>query len=61
MFKNLVFSLTLLGIFFNSLIVEAQQTKQVARIKYTLSDYKNPSSFKGRYGLTRFYYSRKSY
>ncbi len=54
MFKNLVFSLTLLGIFFNSLIVEAQQTKQVARIKYTLSDYKNPSSFKGRYGLTRF-------
>lgn len=30
------------------------QSAPIARVKYKISDYKNPSVFKGRYGLTRF-------
>lgn len=40
---------------FGSTNLKAQtQSAPIARVKYKISDYKNPSVFKGRYGLTRF-------
>lgn len=42
------------ALFLSVLSLRAQQSKFVAQIKYKISDYKNPSVFKGRFGLTRF-------
>lgn len=42
--------------------LEAQtQTAPVARVKYKISDYKNPSDVKGRFGLTRFSHDDKMF
>ena len=54
MSKKIALSLIFTALFFNSANLHAQQPKAVAQIKYKITDYKNPSVFKGRFGLTRF-------
>lgn len=55
MSKKIVLLFIAVVLFSSSQNLKAQtQTAPVARVKYKISDYKNPSIFKGRYGLTRF-------
>lgn len=42
------------ALFLNALNIAAQPSQPIAQLKYKISDYKNPSVFKGRFGLTRF-------
>ena len=51
--KSFFFSISTVFLL-SSLIIQAQTSETLAKIKYTLADYKNPSSYKGRYGLIRF-------
>ena len=54
MYKKILPLLMFFALFLNAFSLQAQQSKSVAQIKYKISNYKNPSVFKTRFGLTRF-------